>query len=145
MNTIWEKSGLLFQLIEVQVNLSASQWKFPRVPNLQPVDRNVKAESHFMEIVGATQLATSSTNVGLLTNAVLNKGYITLKVDNTDKVQGAPVYDYNPANYSGRVRPLGLRNIDWQNSFVNWPDATILPAVGAELILQVQIWYSYYE
>lgn len=126
---------ILQQLVTItNVQNTAAKYFFPRQPNLQ--DRTGEdAIVKFIEVFNSTEVPRDTLANPVLNEADLNAGFLVLKVNNEEKLQYFPLYGLNAQNYSGRIRPINLKNIQWEQSYIEWPDVSVLPASPGETFM----------
>lgn len=137
MKTAFDLSDkpMLQQLVTITgVANTAGKYPFPRQPNMQ--DRpGEDAILKFAEVFYSTEVPEDTLGNPILNEADLNAGYLVLKVEQEEKLQQFPLYGLNAQHYNGRIRPINLKNVQWEQSYIQWPDATVLPAAPGETFM----------
>lgn len=140
MNTAYslDLTGMLQQLVTINTVINTkNQYMFTRQPNMQ--DRpDQDFILRYAEVFNSNQIAKDLNGQALLNEAAITSGYLVLKENNSETFQYFPLYCLNAAAYySGRIRPINMRNVQWEQSYIQFPDLAALPGAVQTFLLSV--------
>lgn len=131
-----DHSGQRHQEVVLTITDTKNDHYFGRISNLQDRgSRNVLIRS--IEIKDGIEVPYSSSRDVISDNSVYNNGFLVLKVAGEDKLNYIPLRDLDPAQNNGRVRGFLYANVDWERSYVRFPDETVVPAGPQALLFSV--------